>query len=109
MPRIDWLKRVSIFSDLDEVALGSLELLFKEKTFEKESVVVGQEDPGDSLYVLTEGRVKVVLFGTTGREVILSVFKPGEFFGEMSLLDNQPRSANVIAVEPSKMLVLDRA
>ncbi|MBS2031876.1 MAG: Crp/Fnr family transcriptional regulator [Deltaproteobacteria bacterium] len=107
--RIDWLKRVSIFSDLDEPSLASLETLFKERTFEKEAVVVGQEDPGDSLYVLTEGRVKVVLFGPSGREVILSVFKPGEFFGEMSLLDNQPRSANVIALEPSKMLVLERS
>jgi CRP-like cAMP-binding protein len=106
---LEWLKRVSIFSDLDEASLTGLESLFKARTFEKDAVVVGQEDPGDSLYVLTEGRVKVVLYGPSGREVILSVFKPGEFFGEMSLLDNQPRSANVIAVEPSSMLVLDRA
>jgi CRP-like cAMP-binding protein len=53
--------------------------------------------------------VKVVLYGQSGREVILSVFKPGDFFGEMSLLDNQPRSANVIAVEESRLLVLDRS
>lgn len=106
--RIEWLKRVSIFSDLDEASLSGLEALFKEKSFEKDALVVGQEDPGDSLYVLTEGRVKVVLYGPSGREVILSTFKPGDFFGEMSLLDNQPRSANVIAIEDSRMLVLDR-
>lgn len=108
-PRVDWLKRVSLFRDLDEAALGSLETLLKERRFGRDAVIVGQEDPGDSLYVLASGRVKVVLYGQSGREVILSVFKPGDFFGEMSLLDNQPRSANVIAVEEAELLVLDRA
>jgi CRP/FNR family transcriptional regulator, cyclic AMP receptor protein len=104
----EWLKRVSIFTDLDAPALAALAALFKERSFEREALVVSQEDAGDSLYVVTEGRVKVVLYGSSGREVILSLFRPGDFFGEVSLLDNQPRSANVIAVERSRMLVLDR-
>jgi CRP-like cAMP-binding protein len=108
-PRIEWLKRVSIFHDLDEASLTSLEGLFKEKNYDKEALIFGQEDAGDALFVVTSGRVKVVLYGHSGREVILSVFKPGDFFGEMSLLDNQPRSANVIAIEDAQLLVLDRA
>jgi CRP/FNR family transcriptional regulator/CRP/FNR family cyclic AMP-dependent transcriptional regulator len=53
--------------------------------------------------------VKVVLYGESGREIILSIFKsPGDFFGEMSLLDGEPRSATVIADEPSRLLVLSR-
>jgi len=53
--------------------------------------------------------VKAVLYGGSGREIILSIFKsPGDFFGEMSLLDNQPRSATLIADEPSTLLVLSR-
>lgn len=107
--RVDYLKRVSIFNDLDPHSLASLGGLFKEKTYDKDALIVGQEDAGDALFVVTGGRVKVVLYGSTGREVILSLFKPGDFFGEMSLLDNQPRSANVIAVEESRLLVLDRS
>ncbi len=108
-PRVDYLKRVSIFNDLDLASLASLGSLFKEKAYEKEALIVSQEEAGDSLFVVTDGRVKVVLYGTSGREVILSVFKPGDFFGEMSLLDNQPRSANGIALEPSRLLMLDRS
>lgn len=109
MRRRELLKKVSIFADLDDASLGRIERLFYEKHCSRDSVIVGQEDRGDSLYVLSRGRVKVVLYGDSGREVILSMFKPGEFFGEMSLLDNQPRSANVIAVEDSSLLVLERA
>ena len=102
------LQRGTIFAGLDDAALASLERIAVEKQFPKESVIVSQEDRGDALFVVTCGKVKVVLYGKSGREVILSVFKPGDFFGEMSLLDNQPRSANVIAVEASTLLVLER-
>jgi CRP/FNR family transcriptional regulator, cyclic AMP receptor protein len=102
------LKKVTIFAELDDPSLASLERIVVEKQFHKESVIVSQEDRGDALFVVSGGKVKVVLYGRSGREVILSVFKPGDFFGEMSLLDNQPRSANVIAVENSTLLVLER-
>lgn len=102
------LKKVSIFADLDDSALASLERIAAERQYGRESVIVSQEDKGDALYVVVDGKVKVVLYGKSGREVILSVFKPGDFFGEMSLLDNQPRSANVIALEPATMLILER-
>ena len=102
------LKRVSIFADLDDAALASLERIAAERQYPRDSVIVSQEDKGDALYVVVAGKVKVVLYGKSGREVILSVFKAGDFFGEMSLLDNQPRSANVIALESATMLVLER-
>ncbi len=108
MRQRELLKKVSIFADLDDASLGRIERLFYEKQYPRDSVIVGQEDPGDSLFVVSRGKVKVVLYGGSGREVILSMFKPGDFFGEMSLLDNQPRSANVIAVEDSTLLVLER-
>jgi CRP-like cAMP-binding protein len=108
MDQREMLRRVSIFADLDEAALASIGRLVTERRYPKESVIVGQEDPGDALFVVTAGKVKVVLYGRSGREVILSLFKPGDFFGEMSLLDNQPRSANVIALEDSILLILER-
>lgn len=104
------LRGVSIFSDLDAGSLASLERVAETRDFAEGSVIVSQEDPGDSLFVLVRGRVKVVLYGQSGREVILSIFKsPGDFFGEMSLLDDQPRSATVIAAQRSRLLVLSRA
>jgi CRP-like cAMP-binding protein len=103
------LRRVSIFADLDEGALAALERATEARDYSEGSVVVSQEEPGEALFVLVRGRVKVVLYGASGREVILSIFKtPGDFFGEMSLLDNQPRSATVIASERSRLLALSR-
>jgi CRP/FNR family transcriptional regulator, cyclic AMP receptor protein len=103
------LRGVSIFADLDAGALTALERATEARDYPEGSVIVSQEEPGDALYVLVRGRVKVVLYGESGREVILSIFKtPGDFFGEMSLLDDQPRSATVMASERSRLLTLSR-
>ena len=59
--------------------------------------------------MVAEGQTKVVLFGASGREVILSLFRVGDFFGEMALLDDQRRSATVMTTVPSKLLVLERS
>jgi len=80
----------------------------RERAYPKNSVILFEDDPGDALYVVATGQVKVVLIGEDGREVILSVMGPGEFFGEMSLLDDEPRSAHVIAMEESALVVLRR-
>ncbi len=103
------LRRVSVFAHLDDAALGGLERLVERRRYPEGAVVLGQEEAGDALFVLAQGRVKVVLYGESGREIILSMFHaPGDFFGEMSLLDDEPRSATVLAVEPSTLLVLSR-
>jgi CRP/FNR family transcriptional regulator, cyclic AMP receptor protein len=102
------LRKVSIFANLPDRDLDTLAQAVVEKHYEKDALIVGAEDPGDSLFVIASGKVKVVLYGESGREVILSVLKEGDFFGEMALLDNQPRSANVRAMEPCKALMLSR-
>jgi len=104
------LRQVSIFSGLDDAGAAALERLAERRAYRAGAVVVSEAEPGDALFVLVRGKVKVVLFGESGREVILSIFKaPGDFFGEMALLDDAPRSATVMAVEPSTLLVLSRA
>src|SRR6516164_5087057 len=101
------LRNVSIFADLDPASGAALERLAEVREYADGAVIVSQEERGDALFVLVSGRVKVVLYGESGREIILSIFKtPGDFFGEMSLLDNEPRSATVIAAERSRLLVL---
>jgi len=104
----DLLAHVTIFQHLEPAALERLSARLKVITFPKDGVIVSQSDPGDSMFIIDQGRVKVVLYGDSGREVILSIFRSGDFFGEMSLLDGQPRSANVIALEDARLLVLSR-
>jgi CRP-like cAMP-binding protein len=102
------LRKVSIFSDLPDSTLTDLAGRMRPRAAEAGTVIVSQEEVGDALFVLATGKVKVVLYGETGREIILSILRVGDFFGEMSLLDRQPRSANVVAVEESELLTLDR-
>lgn len=109
MAHAELLRKVSIFRDLDEASLLGLDRLCRVRSFEREAIVVSEDERGDSLFVVAEGQTKAVLFGPSGREVILALFRVGDFFGEMSLLDDQPRSATVMATVPSKLLVLERA
>jgi CRP/FNR family cyclic AMP-dependent transcriptional regulator len=102
------LRGVPLFEQLGEDELARVARFARERTYPKNSVILFQDDPGDALYVVVSGQVKVVLIGEDGREVILSVLNADDFFGEMSLIDNEPRSAHVIAMENSSLLVLRR-
>ena len=104
----DFLASVPMFSGLQRDELLKFAELTRERTYPKGSVILFQGDPGDSLYVLRQGRAKVVLIGEDGREVILGVLEPGAHFGELALIDDQPRSAHVIAMEDSQLLILRR-
>ena len=108
MSLIPILQRVPLFSQLSAVELQRVVDVARERAYPRNSVILFEDDPGDALYVVANGQVKVVLIGEDGREVILSVMGPGEFFGEMSLLDDEPRSAHVIAMEDSSLAVLRR-
>lgn len=108
MQTSDFLASVPLFTELDADELQQFALLTREKAYPKGSVILFEDDPGDALFVVREGRVKVVLVGEDGREVILGVLGVGDHFGELSLLDDQPRSAHVIAMEDSTLLVLHR-
>ena len=104
----DFLGTVPLFSGLDRTELQRFAELTREKFYPKGSVILFENDPGDSLFVVRQGRVKVVLIGEDGREVILGVLGVSEHFGELSLIDDRPRSAHVIAMEDSHLLVLRR-
>jgi CRP/FNR family cyclic AMP-dependent transcriptional regulator len=99
---------VPLFHQLNEAELERVARAAREKSYPKHSVILFEDDPGDALYIVLRGQVKVVLVGEEGREVILSILKEGDFFGEMALIDDQPRSAHVIATEESHLIVLRR-
>ena len=105
---IEVIKRLPIFKGLGEKELTVLAERAIRKRFPKESIIVQEDDEGDSLMVILSGRVKVVLHSEEGKEIILSILKDGDFFGEMSLLDGQPRSATVVAMEDSTLLIIQR-
>ena len=104
----DFLATVPLFSGLDRIELQRFGELTREKFYPRGSVILFENDPGDSLFVVRQGRVKVVLIGEDGREVILGVLGVGEHFGELALIDDRPRSAHVIAMDDSHLLVLRR-
>lgn len=105
---IEVLRSVPLFKQLPEEDIQAFAALTRQRTYPKGSVIVFEDDPGDALYLVAGGQVKVVLIGEDGREVILSVLGEGSFFGEMALLDDQPRSAHVIAMDDSTLLLLRR-
>ncbi|MBA4070271.1 MAG: Crp/Fnr family transcriptional regulator [Gemmatimonas sp.] len=104
----NFLATIPLFESLDAAERSRFAELVREKNYPKGSVILFEDDPGDALFVVRTGRVKVVLLADDGREVILSLLGVGEYFGELALIDDQPRSAHVIAMEESALLVLRR-
>jgi CRP-like cAMP-binding protein len=111
-PRIDRFRALvgasALFRGLPPSALDDLTRRFQVRTRPAGALLVSQDEPGDSVFLIAEGRVRVSLFGESGRELTLSQLQRGDFFGEMSLLDGRPRSANVVAIDDTTLLVLSR-
>lgn len=105
---LETLQKIPLFAGLSDDNTRRLLTLVREKQVERDEQIIRQSDPGSSMFVILDGRVKVSLHGEDGKEVILTVLKTGDFFGEMSLLDGQPRSATVRSLESTRLLVLER-
>jgi len=108
MEKIELLQSVSIFWDLNENDLGHIADKMIAKHFENGNYIFLEDSEGEQCFFVLEGSVKVTRLSKDGREVILAMLNEGDFFGEMSLLDGESRSANVIALEKTKVLTLDR-
>lgn len=100
------LKKIPIFSRMEESELEQILPLTRPLHFEEGAVIIREGSEGSSMYILLEGRVKITKTENSNSEVNIAVLETGSFFGELSLLDDMPRSANVIAVENCKMLHL---
>jgi CRP/FNR family transcriptional regulator, cyclic AMP receptor protein len=108
MTEREFLKSVPLFSRMGEASLDAILRLTRRKRFRKDEVIFHEKEVGDSLFVILHGRVKVAIFGDDGKEVTLSILSEGDFFGEISLLDSEPRSATIIAEEECELLSLQR-
>jgi len=100
------LRTIPLFQDLSDVDLKVIDELSIEKVVPKGTVILSEGELGDSLYAIINGRVKVFIGDEDGREIILKILQPGDFFGEMSMVDSQPRSASVSTLETSTFKVL---
>ena len=102
------LKSVPMFSGFSPDQLRALVTLIMRRSASRGTAVLREGGPADCLYVVISGRLKVLMGEADGKETILSIIGPGEFFGEMSLIDDNPRSATVIAIEACELLALTR-
>jgi CRP/FNR family cyclic AMP-dependent transcriptional regulator len=102
------LRNVPLFAHLDEAQLSVLVPMIVRTGFGRNETVIGAGDPTGSLYIVIAGRLKVLMQDEQGREVILAILRPGEFFGEMGLLDDNPRSASVLTLEQCELLSIPK-
>ncbi|MBM3367953.1 MAG: cyclic nucleotide-binding domain-containing protein [Betaproteobacteria bacterium] len=102
------LKSVPLFAGFPDDQLRTVVTMVTRRSAPRSSLIMAAGDATDSLYVVISGRLKEMMGDAEGKEVILSLIGPGEFFGEMGLIDDSPRSASVIAIEPCELLSLSR-
>lgn len=103
------LKGIDLFSKLTEAQLEQLISLVEPKSFcRDETIILEKDESVQALYLIASGEVKVYMTDSDGKETILSLLGRGDFFGEMSLIDGEPRSASVKAVTAASLLVIRR-
>ncbi len=103
------LRNIALFSGLSETDMAAVSSLAVTRSFPKNTLVICEGDTSDSLYVVLSGKVKVFLSDEEGKEVTLNLQGSGEYFGELAILDEAPRSASVMTVEDTRLAVLSKA
>ncbi len=102
------LAAVPLFAGLDADGLEGLAKGMRVRRFRRGETVFHLGDPGDALFIVMAGSIKITLPADTGDEAILATLRPGDFFGELALLDGAPRSATAVAIEPTETYILAR-
>jgi CRP/FNR family transcriptional regulator, cyclic AMP receptor protein len=104
-----FFRKFPLFADLDDRELSAIAAVAKTRRYAKDDVVFHADESGDVFCLIREGQVKVTMISPEGKEIILSLLDPGDFFGEMALLDDEPRSATVVATEPLELITIWRS
>src|SRR5438067_3491625 len=104
-----FFRKFVLFAELDDRELASVAAVAKTRRYAKDDVVFHADESGDVFCLIREGQVKVTMISPEGKEIILSMLGPGDFFGEMALLDDEPRSATVIATEALDVVTIWRS
>ncbi|MCR8629610.1 Crp/Fnr family transcriptional regulator [Paenibacillus radicis (ex Xue et al. 2023)] len=104
---IDFLSKVPLFINLNSSQLTSISNICSKKSFRSGTILFNEKELGSVFYIVFNGSVKIYNTSTTGEEKILSLFKSGDSFGELSLIDGKPRSASAQTLEDSVLIALD--
>ncbi|HEY0143493.1 MAG TPA: Crp/Fnr family transcriptional regulator [Thermoanaerobaculia bacterium] len=104
-----FFRKFPLFADLDDRELNSIAAVAKTRRYAKDDVVFHADESGDVFCLIREGNVKVTMISPEGKEIILSLLGPGDFFGEMALLDDEPRSATVVATDNLELVTIWRS
>jgi CRP-like cAMP-binding protein len=108
MTAVETLRTIPLFAHCRDSELEQLSHAFTARDYPKNSVILSAHDPGDTFYVLLNGQVKVMIVAEDGREVILTLMRNGDFFGEASLFKKDSHGASVVTMQDSRLLVLRR-
>lgn len=103
------LKSIPLFHGVDDPRLEEIARVATSRRMPRGTTIVRAGDATDSLYIIVSGSARVLNSDEEGREVILSILGPGDFFGEMGLIDGSPRSADVVAAEAGELLVISKS
>ena len=109
LSNLDLIRRVSLFSKLTPDQAEALASTVSKKRFKRGEILVEQGKKSDALYIVLTGRTRVLMTDNKGREVILATLAAGDYVGEMSLIDDEPHSATVVADQQVDVLVLGRS
>ncbi len=107
-PLSEALAGIPFFAGLDGASLERVGRGMRTRRFRRGEVIFHMGDPGDALFIVAAGAIKIMLPSDTGDEAILATLRPGDVFGELALLDGAPRSATAVALEPTETLILPR-
>ncbi len=105
---VESLRHCALFRDAGDRGLAQLAGRLRQRRFRRNEVIFHQGDPGDSLHIVDEGAVKIILPSPDGEEAIIATLREGDFFGELALLDGAPRSATAVALDSTTTLTLPR-
>jgi CRP-like cAMP-binding protein len=105
---LELLSSVELFSELDPDELAAVAAVAKQRTVPRDTTIFHAGDPAESVFVVANGRVKIVTTSSDGKEFILTILGAGQVFGEMALLESAPRSASVITGTAVELLVINR-
>ena len=106
--QVSFFRKFPLFADLDDRELASIAAVAKTRRYAKDDVVFYADESGDNFCLIREGQVKITMISPEGKEIILALMGPGDFFGEMALLDEEPRSATVVATENLELVTIWR-
>ncbi len=108
MNRVDLLRQTTLFAELPDDVLQALAASLHKRTFARGMVLFHKGSPGQRLYLIESGQVRIFVLGDAGTEITLNIHGPGECFGELALLDGGPRSAGAVAIVPAVTYTLEQ-